>query len=203
MRKLTAIVFLCFCVLFLTQGTAHAQQIDVAFGADTLTAPSASSATGDHFPQSLTGGFYPTIGGDVLFWHHLGVGGEVSWRGSRGYFQGLASQPFRPVLYDFDAVYAPPLTSKIQLQLSAGVGAESIRFYQNFISCNYLSGSCTNYVSSNHFLGHFGAGLKFYVWGHVFVRPEIDLYMVRNNLEFSSARATRVGVAIGYTLGSH
>jgi hypothetical protein len=200
-RKLIATALLCVCAVFLSQGTAHAQQIDVDLGLNTLTAPSASSASGDHFPQSLTGGFYPTIGGDVLFFHHLGVGGEVSWRASRSYFQGLSSLPYRPVFYDFNAIYAPPITHEIQLELQAGVGAESIRFYQSNYVCTYTS--CTNYISSNHFLGHFGAGIRFYPWGNFFVRPEVSYYLVNNNFQFSSAHATRFGIAIGYTLGSH
>lgn len=201
MRKLVATALLCVCAVFLSQGAAHAQQIDVDFGLNTLTAPSASSASGDHFPQSLTGGFYPTIGGDLLFFHHLGVGGEVSWRASRSFFQGIASQPFRPVFYDFNAIYAPPITHQVQLELQAGIGAESIRFYQSTYICTYTS--CTNYISSKHFLGHFGAGIRFYPWGNFFVRPEVSYYLVHNNFEFSAAHATRFGIAIGYTLGSH
>lgn len=201
MKKLIATSLLCVCALFLGQGTARAQQIDVAFGLNTLTAPSASSASGNHFPQSMTGGFYPTLGGDVLFFHHLGVGAEVSWRASRSFYQALASQPYRPVLYDFNAVYAPPLSSRIQLEMQGGLGAESIRFYQNFTICSYTS--CTNYVSSKHFLGHVGAGIKFYPWGNFFIRPQVNLYFIHNNVEFSSNRATVYGIAIGYTIGSH
>lgn len=203
MRKLTASALLVFCALFLFQVKARAQQIDVAFGLNTVTAPSASSASGNHFPQSLTGGFYPTLGGDVLFFHHLGVGAEVSWRASRSYFQGLASQPFRPIFFDFGAVYAPPINHRIQLQFDAGLGAEDIRFYQNTYIYNPYTGSYTNYVSSKHFMTHFGAGVKFYVWGHVFVRPQVGVYLINNNVEFSSAHATRMGISIGYTLGSH
>jgi hypothetical protein len=202
-RKLTATALFVFCALFLFQANARAQQIDVAFGINTLTAPSASSASGDHFPQSLTGGFYPTLGGDVLFWHHLGVGGEVSWRASRSYFGGLADLPYRPIFFDFNAVYAPPVNHWVQPEFQAGIGAEDVRFYQSTYIYNPYTGSYTNYYSSKHFLTHFGAGVKFYVWGNFFVRPEVGIYLVNNNIEFSSAHATRFGVAIGYTLGSH
>ncbi len=41
--------------------------------------------------------------------------------------------------------------------------------------------TCTDFVSSNHFIGHFGAGLRYYFRGHCFVRPEADLYLIRNN----------------------
>jgi hypothetical protein len=192
-RKLIATSVLCFCALFLVQTTAHAQQIDVAFGGGTLTAPVATTTT-----ESLRGGFYSTISGDVLFFHNLGVGAEVSWRGSRNYYQGNVSLPYRPVLFDVDAVYAPSLPfHKIQPQLSAGIGVEDVRFYV------YNPFLYSNYVTSKHFMGHLGLGLKFYAFGNFFVRPEVDLYLVHNNVEFSSMRATRVGISIGYTLGSH
>jgi hypothetical protein len=48
-------------------------------------------------------------------------------------------------------------------------------------------------------MGHLGAGLKYNVWGHMFVRPEAHLYLINNNVEFSSPRAYRFGVSIGYT----
>lgn len=204
MRKLTAAAVLVFCFLFLLPGSAHAQQLDVFFGANTVTAPSASAtSSSDHFPQSLTGGFYPTLGGDFLFFHHFGVGMDVAWRGSKSDYAADASYPFRPIFYDFNVVYAPPITHKVQPEFQAGIGAEDIRFYQSTYVCNYYTGVCRNYVSSKHFLAQFGAGVKFYVHGNFFVRPEVHIYLVNNNLEFSSARATRFGVAIGYTFGSH
>jgi hypothetical protein len=35
----------------------------------------------------------------------------------------------------------------------------------------------------------------------VYVAPEAHFYFIHNNLEFTSARATRYGVNIGYTFG--
>jgi hypothetical protein len=82
-------------------------------------------------------------------------------------------------------------------EIVGGIGAESLRFYQPYFNCNFVT--CTNYVSSNHFLGDFGGGLKFYVHGGFFVRPEARLYFIHNNAEFSSGKAVRYGVSIGYT----
>ncbi len=200
-KKPTAFAFFCLGILLFACGTTHAQQADAAFGLSTLTAPPASDASGNHFPQSLTGGLYPSFSGDVLFFHHLGFGGEVSWRASRSFYQGLASQPFRPIFYDFGAVYAPPLGKHAQLDLQAGLGAEDVRFYTSFLVCTATS--CTNYVSTKHFLGHFSAGVRFYIFKNFFIRPEAHLYLINNNTEFSSARATRFGLSIGYTFGSH
>jgi len=200
-RKLIAPFIACFCALFLVQATAHAQQIDVAFSGGTLTAPAATT-NNTTITESLRGGFYPAFSGDVLFYHHLGVGAEVAWRGSQNYYRPDAystTLPYRPVLFDFDAVYAPSLPFHlIQPQLQAGIGVEDVRFY---------CASCGNYYQTystvKHFMGHFGVGLKFYAFGNFFIRPEADVYLVHNNVEFSSLYATRVGIAIGYTLGSH
>jgi hypothetical protein len=196
-RKLIATTTLCLCPIFLFQATAHAQQIDVAYGGGTLTAPAASTTA-----ESLRGGFYSTISGDLLFFHNLGVGGEVSWRGSQNNYPTIGGPlPYRPVFFDFDAVFAPSLPfHKIQPQFEAGIGAEDIRFYSASF-CSIYTGTC--YATSKHFMGHLGAGLKLYFFGNFFVRPEADVYLVNNNVEFSSLYATRVGVSIGYTLGSH
>ena len=190
---------LLFAIFVLFAVGAQGQEGDFAFGVGTVTAPSAGNASGDHFPQSITGGTYLSFSGDYLFAHHFGFGAEVSWRASRNNY--LGTFPFRPIFYDFNGVYAPPLGKRAALDLQAGIGAESVRFYQNFLNCSAFTGTCTNYTSSNHFMGHFAAGVKLYPVGHFFVRPEAHLYLVRNNFEFSSARVTRFDVSIGYTFG--
>ncbi len=193
MRKLSLIAVLA--LPFLIQGTLRAQQFDVAFGVGTLTAPSASSASGNHQQVSLTGGAYPVFSADLLLKNRFGVSGELAWRGSRNLYAGF--QPYRPLFYDFNGIYAPKLGKSAAAELSAGIGWESLRFYQGFTSCGAIS--CTDFVSSNHFMGHFGAGLRYYFRGHFFVRPEADLYLIHNNQEFSSPRATRFGVSLGYS----
>jgi hypothetical protein len=193
LRKISLIAVLV--LPFLIQGTVHAQQFDVAFGVGTLTAPSASTATGNHQPVSLTGGAYPVFSADILLKHRFGVSGELAWRGSQNLYAGF--QPYRPLFYDFNGIYAPKLGKSAAAELSAGIGWESLRFYQGFTSCGAIS--CTDFVSSNHFMGHFGAGLRYYFRGHFFVRPEADLYLINNNHEFSSPRATRFGVSLGYS----
>jgi len=188
-------LFAIFCVFLLMQ-TAQGQQFDVAFGVNGITAPSASSASGNYSPQSLSGGAYPTFSGDFLLFHNFGVNGEVSWRASRNLYAGIF--PYRPVFYDFNGVWAPRL-GRIGPELMAGIGAESIRFYQPTFVCGF--NGCTNYVSSNHFLGHFGGGLRLYVTHNFFVRPEAHLFLIHDNVEFSSFRAVRYGLSIGYTFG--
>ena len=194
MRKILLIT--AAAAFLLAAGSARAQKVDVAFGLSTLLAPSASSASAGYTPQSLRGGAYPAFSGDFLFKHNFGVSGEVSWRAHQNSYLGI--QPFRPVLFDFNGIWAPQLEHRISPEVMAGIGAMSDRFYQPYYVCGAFSG-CTNYTSSTHFMGHIGGGIKLYVWGNVFVRPEAHLYLIHNNFDFSGPHAERVGLSIGYT----
>ena len=191
MKKL---VWLLVCVCCLSLSLA-AQQIDAAFGVRSLMGNPASDATGNYFPQNVGGGAYPTFSGDFLFKHNFGIGGEISWRASQAIFQGF--QPYRPLFYDFNGIWAPRIRHNVSPEFMAGLGAESIRFYQDFLTCSFTS--CTNYTSSTHFMGHFGAGLRLYVHGNVFVRPEAHLYLIHDNFEFAGPRANSFGVSLGYS----
>lgn len=187
----------CLAALVWSSAAAAQQQIDVAFGVNTTTAPGASEADDSHTPQSLTGGAYPSFSADVLFYKNLGFQGEFAWKASRGVWQGV--QPYRPFFYDFNAIYVPKLANRTYLELMAGLGSEATRYYQPFQTCDFYT--CKNYVTINHFMGHFGVGMKVYATRNLFVRPEAHLYLVNDNQEFSSGRAVRYGVSVGYTFG--
>jgi hypothetical protein len=178
---------------------AYGQQFDLAFGVGTVSAPSSTTFNGDfnHSPQTIGGGAYPVFSGDFLLKKDFGVQAEIAWRATRNLYLGF--QPYRPIFFDFNGLYAPHLGKFVEPELTAGIGVEDVRFYQNVINCNFVT--CTNFVSSKHFMGHFGAGLRLYAHGNFFIRPEAHLYLVRNNVEFTSARATRYGLSIGYTFG--
>lgn len=187
------------CSLFFTLAAlAGAQQLDVAIGMNTTTAPSGSDANGNHLPQSLTGGLYPSFSADAMLFKNFGVQGEFAWRGGRGDWLGV--QPYRPFFYDFNAIYLPKIADRAYMELLAGLGAQSTRFYQTTQVCDPFS--CRNFVTINHFMGHFGAGLKLYATHNFFVRPEAHLYLVHDNQEFSSGRSVRYGVSVGYTFRS-
>ena len=199
-QTLRTAILLSFACAALTafSNFAQAQKLDLAFGLSTVESPSASSANGvDHQPVSLTGGTYPGLSGDVLFFHHLGLGGEIYWKANRGDYPSIPPNPYRPIFYDVNAVYSPKLASHTYLELVGGIGVLSTRFYCPSV-CNYNG---TNYQDSNHFMADFGAGLKFYPKGNFFVRPEARLYLVNNNLDFSSPRVVRYGLSLGYTFG--
>lgn len=189
MKKLWLLVAF-FGLPFLLGSTAQAQQFDLTFGVSGLIAPESTPSV-----QTIGGGAYPSFGLDFLFYKNAGVAFNAAFRASQNLYQGV--QPFRPFFYDVDAMWAPPLGKRAQAELSAGIGAESVRFYTPFLNCNFVG--CTDFVSSNHFLGQFGGAMRFYVTNRIFIRPEAHLYLVNNNFEFSGARATRFGVSIGYS----
>lgn len=188
---LSAIVFL-FCVL---AESASAQQFDVAFGVGTVSASSAKTVGALTFP-SQSGGAYPGFSADFLLRHRFGIEGEMSWRASQAMY---GFQPYRPIFYSFNAIWVPRLNKNVSAELLAGIGGEDVRFY-GILNCNGFVG-CTTYASSNHFMGDFGGGIRAYIWRNVFIRPEVRVYLINNNVEFSSGHAIRYGGSLGISFG--
>jgi opacity protein-like surface antigen len=177
---------------------SHAQdQGDIFIGGGSLLSSGANAT----FPAER-GGLYLNIGGDVVFYKRLGVNVETAWRATQGvYFANDLN--YRPILTDFNLLYQPRLGKKLGADLLAGIGSGDTRFYEPGAS---VSGYA-NYVSTDHFMEHLGAGVRFYPWKHIFVRPEIHYYHVQNNNSltdngyFSTNNLFRVGASIGYTIG--
>jgi hypothetical protein len=193
-KKLAVVVLaFAFCLL---ASSAHSQQFDAAFGVSTISSSSSTITNGLLFPSDR-GGAYPGFSADLLLRHRLGFEGELSWRASQDLYGG--SQPYRPVFYSFNAIWAPKLSKNFTAELLAGIGGEDVRFY-GFTNCNNFFG-CTSYTSSNHFMGDFGGGIRAYIWHDVFIRPEVRLYLINNNNEFSSNTVVRYGGSLGYSFG--
>ena len=188
---MTAVFALCFL-----GAVAHAQQLDFGFGFSTTSAAGPSTSNGLLFPSEKGGG-YPSFSADFLLKHRIGVEGEVSWRGHQNLYGG--NQPYRPLFWAFNAIWAPKLSKNFTAEVLGGIGGEDLRFY-GITSCSYAF-YCTNYASSNHFMGDFGGGLRAYVWHDVFIRPEVRVYLINNNQEFSSNHVARYGATLGYSFG--
>ncbi|MGA3209916.1 MAG: hypothetical protein ABSD20_01335, partial [Terriglobales bacterium] len=180
MKKLTFLVLLC--ALFALSKSSQAQQFDFGVGASTVLAPSTSYGNSSgNYTQTVGTGTYINFGGDFLFWHHVGIDIDGAVRANESYYnQSLYGYgaPFRPVFYDFNAIWAPPLGRKLSAELVAGVGVQDIRAY-GYYNCNGFVG-CTNYTSVNNFQADFGAGLRYYFHGNAFIRPEVRFYVVPN-----------------------
>ncbi len=195
MRMMTAVVVLCLACMMAMP--ANAQQVDVAFGGGSTASPGSGANALFALPADR-GGAYLGFSGDVLIKGNLGVQAEINWRASQTLYEGQL--PYRPLFYDFNGIYAPRFNKYVGAEVLAGIGAESVRFYQNTYYCDFY-GNCTNYISSTHFMGDLGGGVKLYPYGNFFVRPEMRLYLVHNNVEFNSGHVLRYGVSIGYTFG--
>jgi len=192
LRKLAflATVFAFFAL----PNLASAQQGDAMFGFGTLVSNQSCNAV--TFICAEKGGLYTNIGADVIFHKRLGFAFDATWRTSQGNYGG---QPYRPILFDFNGVYQPRISKKVGADLMGGIGWQTTRFYLPFCTNQF---TCNNYTSSNHFLVDVGAGLRYYVWGHFFVRPEVRYYHILNNTDqFSSDNVFHVGASIGYTIG--
>jgi opacity protein-like surface antigen len=181
--------------LFLAQ-FASAQQVDAFIGGGTLL-----SSTGTSGLPAEKGGLYLNLGGDVVFYKHLGVNVETAWRATQDIYGIGSGENYRPILTDFNLLFQPHLGKKVGLDLMAGIGAGDTRTYEQGVSCS----GCFN--SSDHFMEHLGGGIRYYVWNHVFVRPEIHYYHIQNNNSitdngyFNSNNVFRVGASVGYTFG--
>jgi hypothetical protein len=196
LRKL-AIFAAVFAGLFSTQ-FASAQQVDAFIGGGSLL----SSSSNSNSVPAEKGGLYLNIGGDVVFYKHVGVNVETAWRATQGTYGSGTGLNYRPILTDFNLLYQPHLGKKIGFDLMAGIGAGDTRIYEQGVSCSQC------YNSSDHFMEHLGGGIRYYVWHHgVFVRPEIHYYHIQNNNSitdngyFNSNNVFRVGASVGYTFG--
>ena len=205
MRKL-ALFATAFGLFFLFASLASAQQADAMVGFGTImSSNSNTSACVTTFTSNCIGpekgGLYTSLSGDVIFHNRIGFNIEGSWRTRQGLDLANGGQYYRPILLDFNGDYQPRLSKKIGADLLGGIGIQSTRFYayNNSSSCVFF-GSC--YTSNNHFLVHVGGGLRYYVWGHMFFRPEVHLYHIVNNTDvFTNTNISRAGASIGYTIG--
>jgi hypothetical protein len=176
---------------------AHAQQFDVAAGAGTLISTKNTSASQAYLAPPEKSGTYPSVSVDRIFKNHFGYSAEVSYR----YHYALYNhyQQFRPVIYDFNALYATHVAKRTTGLLMAGAGGQTVIFYSPYGACYYTAG-CSTHLDSNHFLLHFGGGIQYRVWRNFFVRPEGHYYHIFNNTnEFHSDNVLRLGASIGYT----
>ncbi len=188
------------CSVLLSATFAYSQQVDIAVGDSGTFSSTYNNSSQTFLAPAEKGGTYPSFSAGVFLWNRLGVNGEVAVRKTQGLYNGY--QAFRPILYDFNADFAPRLTKKARADFMAGVGGESVRFDLPNGNCTYSSG-CPIHLSDNHFLLHAGADVRYYFWRHFFVRPEIHYYRVlHNTIDFKSDNLFRAGASVGYTFGT-
>lgn len=200
MKKL---IMLAIAAAFLVAvSNAFGQGFDAAFGAGSVTSSNPTTGTcssGTCIFPSERGGVYPGFSADLLFHRRWGLEGDIFWKASEGLYGGPGGEPYRPIFWSINAIWVPHITKNFSGEVLGGIGGEDVRFYGT-TSFSPVFGYST-YTSSNHFMGDVGAGLRAYFWHDAFLRPEVRLYLINNNVEFSSDRVVRYGVSLGYSFG--
>ena len=87
---------------------ANAQSVGFSFGLGTAT-NSANGQSLDSFGDvgPKLGGLFATFAGDYMFRPSLGFGAEYSFRTSQGNYAPQVGVNYRPVFYDFNAIWHP------------------------------------------------------------------------------------------------
>ncbi len=208
--KLLSSLFLAAFAFCVAAASAHAQSdLSVFFGVGTATDNSSGQLidtfnTGNPFTSPRLGGTFGKAGGDIMLTSHFGVGAETDFRFSQGSYAGLA---YRPVFYDFNAIWVPTFRFKrVVPELQAGLGGANLKFYYPQSYCDAFAGcsSSNSFIeSSNHLQVHLEAGIRFYVTPHVFIRPQIDAHYVNNFFQFGDNWVPEYGASIGWSFGEH
>lgn len=208
MLKITLRIIPVVLVLFFAGVTcANAQSAGVLFALGTATNSSNNQSLdtlGDTGPSM--GGLFATFAGDVMFRPSLGFGAEYSFRASQANYAPNAGVNYRPVFYDFNAIWHPlPKSPRIVPEFQGGVGGAQLKFYETETECA-VAGVCSTlneYIaSSDHFQLHFSGGVRLYVTPSVYIRPQVDVHWVNNYQEFGSSWVPQYSVAVGYSFGS-
>ena len=190
---------------------AHAQGVSAYFGLGTATDKSSGlvvDSFGDKYPAM--GGVFGKFGADFMIKPHLGIGGEYTFRFAQDTVvpataNGGVGLNIRPTFYDFNAIWHPISNARIVPEIQGGLGGADLKFYGTAQSC--VINSCNNqsqfFQSSNHFQLHGGIGVRLYVRGNLYIRPQFDIHWVHNLTdEFGRSWVPEYGVAIGYTFGA-
>jgi len=207
-----------FLVLFLLAGAqlASAQGVSAYFGLGSATNSATTSpgcgakqifddVTGVCEPGPTMGGAFGVFGADFMIKPHFGVNGEYSFRFGQADYLPAAALKVRPAFYDFNAVYQPLAgEGRIVPVIEGGVGGAKLSLYFNQQGC--VTSICQNssqvVATANHFLVHGAVGVKLYVKGGIFVKPQFDARWVHNlDQQYGRNFVPEYTVAIGYTFG--
>lgn len=217
-RVVSSAAILLLPFLFGGVNTAKAQSLSAYFGfgaatdssngqqleCSTLTAGCTEGVPSPDLGPKMTGAF-GVFGADFMWKPQLGFGGEYSWRLSQGPFAPQEAVTYRPAFYDFNVIWHPIKTSRVVPEIQGGIGGVNTKFYFTETGCIANNIGCSNlsqYISSsNHFQIHFSGGVRLYVKGNLYLRPQVDVHWVNNFAEFGSDFVPEYSVAIGYTFG--
>ena len=223
MSKLTIGTILLLSSLLLgSLNYAHAQSVSPYFGLGSATDSAGtgfnlntltSCAPGNVFdningacePGPTIGGVFGVFGVDFMLKAHLGFNGEYAFRFAQAPYLPLAGLNFRPGFYDFNVVYQPLSGKRIVPLVEGGIGGARIALYQTqTVSITGITSTFTipAGLNANHFQVHAAVGVKLYVKGNIFIKPQFDIHYVTHLTDqFGRDWVPQYTVAVGYTFG--
>jgi hypothetical protein len=112
---------------------------------------------------------------------------------------------YRPAFYDFNVVYQPLSGKRIVPLVEGGIGGARIALYQTqTVSITGITNTFTipAGLNANHFQVHGAVGVKLYVKGNIFIKPQFDIHYVTHLTDqFGRDWVPQYTVAVGYTFG--
>lgn len=153
------------------------------------------------------GGLFGEFGVDFMFKKHLGVNGEYALHLSQSPYLPADGLNMRPSFYDINALWQPLSSKRFVPFLEGGVGGAKVNLYFN--AANSTIGltsppSLPTGISPSYFQLHGAVGMKLYLRGRIFVRPEFGLhYTPRLNNQFAHNLVLEYIISAGYTFGGH
>ena len=141
-----------------------------------------------------------------MFKRHFGINGEYAFRFAQGDYLPAAGLKYRSSFYDFNAVWQPVSGKHIVPVLEGGIGGARIALYfTQSASVTGISASFSQlFASANHFQLHGALGVKFYVHGNIFLKPQFDFHYVTHLTDqFGRDWVPQYTISVGYTFGEH
>ena len=182
-------------------------------GIDSVTGASVTCPKGNVFdditgfcePGPTIGGVFGVFGVDFMLKPHLGFNGEYAFRFAQAPYLPAAGLNFRPAFYDFNVVYQPLSGKRIVPLVEGGIGGARIALYQTqTVSITGITNTFTipAGLNANHFQVHGAVGVKLYVKGNIFIKPQFDIHYVTHLTDqFGRDWVPQYTVAVGYTFG--
>ena len=182
-------------------------------GIDSVTGASVTCPKGNVFdditgfcePGPTIGGVFGVFGVDFMLKPHLGFNGEYAFRFAQAPYLPAAGLNYRPAFYDFNVVYQPLSGKRIVPLVEGGIGGARIALYQTqTVSITGITNTFTipAGLNANHFQVHGAVGVKLYVKGNIFIKPQFDIHYVTHLTDqFGRDWVPQYTVAVGYTFG--
>jgi hypothetical protein len=220
-------ILLLFTLLLGTVSSVRAQGVSAYFGLgsatnsagttvngiDSVTGASVTCPKGNVFdditgfcePGPTIGGVFGVFGVDFMLKPHLGFNGEYAFRFAQAPYLPAAGLNYRPGFYDFNVVYQPLSGKRIVPLVEGGIGGARIALYQTqTVSITGITNTFTipAGLNANHFQVHGAVGVKLYVKGNIFIKPQFDIHYVTHLTDqFGRDWVPQYTVAVGYTFG--